>query len=516
MGITNKMKKYNLLLLPVILIISCNAKPASPEVRKSVLAGSWYSSDSGELASTIDTLLRKTETKKSLENPLILILPHAGYQYSGMVAAAGYNLIKNTNPGIIVLMAPSHHSYFHGCSTLCVDYYETPLGRVRVEKQIAKKLLEGKYFKTDNYAHRHEHAIEIHLPFLQRMFKNIIKERIGILPILVGDIDNDDAIKIAKAVIDVIGNRERPLIIVSTDFTHYGMRFNYVPFSSRSKDVLIKKLRDLDYGAIEAILKRDARGFSSYVNKTGITICGRNAIRIALSIPIEGFNSELIMYRTSGDVSGDYDNSVSYAAIALSGRIEYSKRNPGNELTLSDGDKRFLLSLARRNIQSIMLKKPLNIDESTVPPSCRIRRGAFVTLKIKDNLRGCIGYFEGVKPLYQAIIDNSFNAAFKDPRFLPLKKDEFSAVKIEISVLTEPRELDSINEIEIGRDGLIIDGGYSRGLLLPQVPVEWGWNREEFLIHTCRKARLPDYAWRGKNIKIYRFQATIFSEDDLR
>jgi AmmeMemoRadiSam system protein B/AmmeMemoRadiSam system protein A len=508
--------RKNIFLLSVILCISCNSKPASTEVRESALAGSWYSADSGVLASTIDNLLHKARGKKSLENPLILILPHAGYQYSGMVAAAGYNLIKNTTPDIIVLMAPSHHRYFRGCSTLCVDFYETPLGRVRVEKQIAKKLLEKNYFNTDRYAHKHEHSIEIHLPFLQRIFKERIEEDIGILPILVGEVDSEDAAKIAQAIIDVIRDKGRSLFIVSTDFTHYGKRFSYVPFSSRRKDVLIKKLRDLDYGAIETILKKDAGGFSEYVKKTGITICGRNPIKIALSIPIEEFKSEIIKYSTSGDLTGDYDNSVSYAAIALLGRIKYSRKNPESGFILSGKDKRFLLSLARRNIQAAVLHKALHPDKGKVPPFCRMKRGVFVTLKMHDNLRGCIGYVDGIKPLYQAVIDNSFNAAFRDPRFLPLQKDELRAIKIEISVLTEPREIDSINEIEIGRDGLIIGEGPSRGLLLPQVPVEWGWNREEFLMHTCRKARLPDNAWRDKNVRIYRFQAIVFSEDDIK
>lgn len=510
------MKENVLFLICIVLLISCNAQSASTEVRKSVLAGSWYSANPEVLAATIDNLLNKTVGKKPLKNPLMVILPHAGYQYSGMVAATGYNLIKNTQPDIIVIMAPSHHRYFRGCSTLGVDFYETPLGRVRVEKQMARKLLESYYFNTDSYAHRHEHAIEIHLPFLQRTFKERIKG-IGILPILVGEVDSEDAVKIAQALMNVVRNKSRPLFIVSTDFTHYGIRFSYVPFSSRRKDVLIKKLRELDYGAIETILKKDAEGFADYVKKTGITICGRNPIKIALSIPVAEFDSELIAYSTSGDITGDYDNSVSYAAIALRGRIAYSTKNPESRFTLTDKDKRFLLSLARRNIQSNVLhNRSLQLDRSKVPPCCTLKRGVFVTLKMHDDLRGCIGYVDGIKPIYQAVIDNSFNAAFRDPRFQPLRKDELRAVTIEISVLTEPREIDSINEIEIGRDGLIIGEGPSRGLLLPQVPVEWGWNREEFLIHTCRKARLPDNAWRDKKIRIYRFQAIVFSEGRMK
>ena len=510
------MKDKVLFLICIVLFISCNAKPASTEVRKSVLAGSWYSADSKALAATIDNLLDRAGATKPSKSPLMLILPHAGYQYSGMVAAKGYNLIRNSQPDIIVIMAPSHHRYFRGCSTLSVDFYETPLGRVRVEKQMARKLLESNYFNTDSYAHAHEHSIEIHLPFLQRIFRERIEKGIGILPILVGEVNSEDAAAIAQTIINAVKNKSRPLIIVSSDFTHYGVRFSYVPFSSRRKDVLIKKLRELDYGAIEKILKKDAEGFAHYVKKTGITICGRNPIKIALSIPVAEFESKLIAYGTSGDISGDYDNSVSYAAIALRGRVAYRTRNPEAGFTLTDKDKGFLLSLARRNIQSSLKNRPLHLDRSRVPPCCTLKRGVFVTLKKHNDLRGCIGYVDGIKPIYQAVIDNSFNAAFRDPRFQPLRRDELRAVTIEISVLTEPREIASINEIEIGRDGLIIGEGQSRGLLLPQVPVEWGWNREEFLIHTCRKARLPDYAWRDKSVRIYRFQAIVFSEEKMR
>ncbi len=504
--------KNALIPLLLLLFLSCNSKPAAQEVRKSVLAGSWYSAEPRKLAATIDTLLDKAPVKR-FEEPLLLILPHAGYQYSGMVAASGYRILRNAHPDIIVILAPSHHSFFHGCSILPVDYYETPLGTVRVEKEIAQKLLEMRLFSTERSAHRREHAIEIQLPFLQRLFADL-NNSAGILPILVGDIDNDEALAISKHIIDAIREKKKPLFIISTDFTHYGAQFGYVPFSGKGAE-FIKKLTNLDHGAIQSILDRDIEAFTRYVKRTGITICGKNPIKVALSLPIQNFSASLIGYDTSGNITGDYHHSVSYASIVFCGTISRTVKK--ETFTLTDADKRFLIDLARRNIQSVLFHNTfVRINKRAVPRTCQLNRGAFVTLKIRDKLRGCIGYLEGRKPLYQTIIENSYNAAFRDHRFHPVRQSELKDITIEISVLTEPEEIRSIDDIAVGRDGLIVRRGSLQGVLLPQVPLQWGWSREEFLVNTCRKASLPDDAWREKGTRIYRFQALVFNEHEMQ
>ncbi len=512
------MRLWFIINLALLITLFCNSK-TNPNVRQSALAGRWYSSQPSKLTSTIDNLLNKAGTKKKI-NPVLLIQPHAGYIYSGGVAAAGYNLVKSLSPDVIIIIAPTHYSSFHGCSILPVDFYETPLGRVKVDKASVKKLLKESLFKTDNYAHREEHSIEIHLPFLQRIYGKRLENTIPVVPIIVGDISRDDAKKIASVIIRSMGNRKSPLFIISSDFTHYGARFNYLPFKSSDKSVIKRMIRNLDFGAIDMILKKDLSGFCGYLKKTGATICGRNPIKIALALSMKDFKAELITYDTSANITGDFNNSVSYASISFSGKIQSGAHNeagsvPNTNFKLSGKDKKFLLNLARTNIESLLRKnKNVEIKSDSVPQNCRYETGVFVTLKKKGHLRGCIGYVIGRKPLFEAVINNSYNAAFKDPRFPSLKNNELADIKIEISVLTVPEKIKSVDEISVGRDGLIIEQDYHKGLLLPQVPVEWGWNKEEFLIHTCRKAGLSDYAWKH-GAKIYRFEAIVFGEDSI-
>lgn len=511
------MKRNIIIKTAILLVLFCDAD-SHPVIRPSALAGKWYASGSAGLASEIDTLLKKSKPEKTeAAKPSLLILPHAGYPYSGMVAAAGYNTVRNITPDLIVIIGTSHHSYYHGCSIQPVDYYETPLGRIKVEKDMALSLLREPLFHTEKNIHDMEHSIEIQIPFLQRMFRDATRDKICLLPILAGDFTEEEATLIADSIAKTVAAKKNPLFIISSDFTHYGPNFDYTPFTGSGK-VLNKKINELDSGAINLILRKDVKGFYDYIRRTGATICGRNSIAIALSLPFTGFKSHLIAYDTSGNITGDFSNSVSYAAISFSGTIARentdSKRSKSMKYNLSDDEKKFLLNIARKNITSLLSTgKSAEIDPAAVSENCRANTGVFVTLKKKGDLRGCIGYVQGIKPLYEAVIDNSYNAAFQDPRFPALKKSEFDNVSIEISVLTVPEPVKSVDEIEVGRDGLIMEKGFSRGLLLPQVPVEWGWTRDEFLSHTCTKAGLPPDEWKH-GAKIYKFQAIVFGEGE--
>ncbi len=500
------------LFVPFIAVALACSSPGEGQTQRSILAGTWYPADRASLSAMLDALLKSAGNVKPEFDPTLLILPHAGYAYSGKVAAQGYARLKLMNPGIIVIIAPSHYGFFHGCSVMPLEYHETPLGRVRIAREAILELKKSPLFSTNSPAHRQEHAVEIHLPFLQTIYGARMDCDIHVLPILVGNINPSGAADASFAIIKAIRGRPRPLFIVSTDFTHYGGSFGYIPFTYTDKSILRKKLRELDTGAIELILKKDIDGFSRYCETTGATICGRNPLVLAMSL-FKSYEARLLDYRTSGDVTGDYVNTVSYAAIAVHGIL---KNIPGADGTsdnsFSGDEKKFLLSLARRSIHARLYEgKSLDIDISKVPGNCRLPSGAFVTLKINGRLRGCIGNTGAEKPLYRTVLENACNAAFEDPRFSPLAKTEFSRINIEISVLTPPLPISSPEDVVVGRDGLIVEMGRTRGLLLPQVPVEWGWGREEFLIQTCRKAGLPDYAWR-RGARLYAFQAIVFGE----
>ena len=511
-------------ILFLIILISpgfllCTEKESTATVKKSVIAGKWYSSDPAELSEQIDSLLRDAFAEKSCNSPLFVVVPHAGYQYSGKTAAAGYRRIGTAgksyiNPELIVIIGPSHYKSYRGCSTILVDYMETPLGKIRVNRKIAEKLLSDKLFKNDPSAFDREHSIEIQLPFLQRIFGDKMSGSIQILPILAGELDDNEARLVAGKITSVISIK-RSFIIVSSDFTHYGPYFGYLPFKHTGRSTP-GKIKKLDSGAIDHILKKDNKGFSDYINKTGITICGRNAIRLILSLPVRDFKAQSVYYDTSGNITGDYTNSVSYASILACGTLTGVKESPVNEGILTIEEKKVLLKSARDNISSWLTKGTgIKVPEN-IPAGCKLKRGAFVTLKKHGELRGCIGYILSEKSLIQTVLDNSYNAAFRDSRFTPVRPEELKDISIEISVLTEPEPVRSIDEIKTGVHGLIVEKGRHRGLLLPQVVTEQGWDLETFLSHTCLKAGLPEDSWKDRSTKIYRFEAIVFSEDNIK
>lgn len=513
-----KMKNIIIIITVVLISISCSPKETSAKIKKSNLAGTWFSSNAEELKGQIDALLSSTGARAGIQHPLVLILPHAGYVYSGKTAAAGYRTIgapgKNIiHPNLIIILGPSHHTALNGCAVLAMDFYETPLGKVKINNDIAQKLA-GDLIKDNPEAFEKEHSLEIHLPFLQRIFGDKLKGDIQILPILVGEMSIADAKKTAELIASAVSGT-RPLFIVSSDFTHYGPRFAYQPFRSGTKEVLAKQIEALDSGAIDFILKKDLAGFEGYVEKTGATICGRNPIKVAMALPVENFKAEKIMYDTSGHITGDYTNSVSYTALCFAGALQGTAReNEGGMDLLTNEDKKFLLKIARENIASWLVKRRgVAIFPTDVPKNCHLIRGGFVTLKKNGHLRGCIGYVSGTKSIIKTVLDNSYNAAFKDPRFDPLQPDELKDVTIEISILTEPGIVKSIEEIKTGRDGLIMEQGMNRGLLLPQVATEQGWDRNTFLDQTCVKAGMSPGCWKDSDTKIFRFQAIVFGED---
>jgi MEMO1 family protein len=493
-------------ILFISLVPSCGSS-ATPEVRPPFLAGTWYPSEKSELSVTIASYLSKAMPPGLTHRPLVAVLPHAGYVYSGSTAAWGYKSLASARPDLIVIIGPSHRTAFPGCSVHEIDYYETPLGKVKVAREIAEKLSREPGFTKAQSAFMQEHCIEIQLPFLQSIYGERMERDCPILPVLAGTIDQATIPAIARALARYIAPAREPLVIVSSDFTHYGPRFGYLPFPGGAG--IQDRLHRLDKGAIDCILKKDGKCLSGYAEKTGITACGLNPLLIALSLPMEMGEARLLKYDTSCNVTGECDDSVSYAAIIIEGG---SAQATAAAINIPQGDRAFLLALARNNIRSHLASgHTVAVRESSLPASCRERRGVFVTLTSRGDLRGCIGTITGTVPLWRGVIDNSYNAAFSDPRFPPLGPDELSSVRIEISVLTEPRIISSPGEIVVGRDGIIIEMGGRRGLLLPQVAMEYGWSVEEFLAHACRKAGLPDDAWR-RGAVIYTFQALVFGE----
>ncbi len=277
---------------------------------------------------------------------------------------------------------------------------------------------------------------------------------------------------------------------------------------------------NLDNGAINEIINYNYEAFDNYIKQTGATICGRNPINLLLRT-LKAYNKNvkgvLINYYTSGDVINDYTNSVSYATIGFyQDTNENKEKKEVKQNSLNENEKKLLLKLARESIKYYFEHEKLmiiNEKEINLTPALKEIRGAFVTLKINNNLRGCIGHIQGIQELYKDVIENAVNAAFNDPRFMPLSPEELQKVEIEISALTPPEKIDSIDDILIGKHGLIIKKSYNSGVFLPQVPVEQGWNKIQYLENLCYKAGLKkdDY----KQADLYVFTAEVFSEKEL-
>lgn len=498
----------------VLFIPSCTRAQNKTMVRPSALAGSWYPADKDSLKKAITGYLQPASAQKSNNDvspyrTVALIEPHAGYAYSGKAAASGYNLIKGRHYKRVIILAPSHYAYFRGISLSPADYFETPLGRVPVDRNACGILLKKSGFSSDAGAHSKEHSIEIQLPFLQSVLEDF-----KIVPLLVGEVNGREYQTFAESIKPIID--DETLLVASSDFTHYGSRFGYVPF----RENIAENLNRLDMGAEGFILKKDAEGFVKYFEDTGITVCGRKPIAILLNLLDEQSSGRLLSYYTSGDVTGDYNNSVSYAATIFYEPEKREKEEKQKDVIryLSDEEKKTLIKIAREVLTRYLSGESADdrfLDTFNITEKLKEERGVFVTLTKRSMLRGCIGYVRGVGPLYQAVRDNTINAASRDPRFEPVKPDEGKECDIEISVLTVPEAMSDVMDFEIGRHGLIIEKGWSRGLLLPQVPVEYGWDKITFLKQLSEKAGLPPDAYKS-GAKMWRFEAQIFSEDEFK
>lgn len=300
--------------VPLVLLLAFIWLPAlafSASVRPPILAGTWYKGTKNALIDQVDSFLEKVKLPKGLASPVALISPHAGYVYSGQTAAYGFQAIKDLDFHRVIVLAPSHRVPFHGLSIADVDYYKTPIGRIPVDRKACRSLLPKPIFSSLKQVHKHEHSLEIQLPFVQRVLKNWT-----LVPIVVGDLKREEYDQAAAEISKLMDSKT--LLVASSDFTHYGPRFGYVPF----RDRIPENLHRLDHGAIQKILSKDFEGFIDYCEKTGITICGFRPIGILLNVIPKNAKGQLLNYDTSGRILNDYRNSVSYVSILFSKPIE--------------------------------------------------------------------------------------------------------------------------------------------------------------------------------------------------
>ncbi len=474
------------------------APPAELKVRPAALAGSWYPADAGELRRSIRRFLDAAEDS-GVARPMALIAPHAGHRYSGATAGFAYRLLRGQAFRRVFVLAPNHRAGFlKGAAVPQVDVFETPLGRVPLDAEALAALRESPLVVANDRFHQQEHAIEIQLPFLQEA----LAPGFQLVPIVVGEVDLAAAQALAAALRPLVCAED--LVIVSSDFTHYGASYGYLPF----REDVEKQLETLDMGAFEALRSGSAEELARYRDTTGITMCGIHPALVLLSLLPAGVECRLLRYDTSGRLTSDFSMSVSYLAISFSG--------PGwpaaQQEFLGPVQQEQALGLARRTLESVVRTGEFpQAADAGLDALFDLERAVFVTLKKHGELRGCIGNTRPIGTLEQSIIARTVSAAQHDPRFPPVTEEELPAITIEISVLTLPRAVSSADEIVIGRDGVILTKGPRSAVFLPQVAPEQGWSREEMLDQLSRKAGLAAGAWReGARFEV--FQAQVFGE----
>jgi len=478
----------------LVLIFFCTQPSftyaSTAEIKTAEFAGQFYPSGKKELTALLSGYAKSVVTPVLKGDILTIIVPHAGYGYSGKVAFSAYNLMRNKPYRTVVIMGPSHHYPFSGFSVFAKGAFSTPLGELKVDQAFARQLIgknEDAFF--DAAAFKGEHSVEVQLPFLQSALNNF-----QIVPVVVGDVTLDNCKEFARLLKDAIGLREDVLIVASTDMYH-----GYSPKEAEESD-------NLTLG----VLKRmDAQALYYGLREGSLQLCGGFAVVTALILSKEmGYNNfEVLSQTNSAQVTGNNkvgDWVVGYAAGAV-----YRKED---RLMLSASEKKRLLEIARSTIETYLKTGKLPEVKANEPNLLK-PGGAFVTLNEKGQLRGCIGNMSATTPLYITVRDMAIAAATEDPRFTSLKADELSKIKIEVSVLSPFEKVNSASEIQLGTHGVLVRRGFRSGVFLPQVATETGWSKEEFLTNLCvQKAGLEANAWKDKTTEIYIFSAQVFSE----
>jgi len=481
MSATVKKTKEAIFLLIIIggLFLSIFAQG----IRNPIWAGKFYQAQPDLLSSQLDTFLAQDQKNTPSGQIVAITVPHAGYVYSGHVAAAAYSLIRDQDYKTVVVIGPSHYYGFKGCSIYLRGGYKTPLGIAVVDEELAAKIAKASGFTYIPKAHQQEHSIEVQIPFIQKTLPQA-----KIVPIVMGYQTEKTITRLAKALVEALP-ADKVLVIASTDLSHFYSRDK----ANKTDAQTISLIQNFK---INTLLKKIER-------RENIMCGGGPVISTLLYARKKGpAKVKALKYSDSSQAGTSPDRVVGYLAAAVYLETSHSK------FSLSSSEKKELIRLAQSAIENFTLeKKILNYqpqDTKLLTP-----KGVFVTIKKEGRLRGCIGFIQPVLPLYKAVIQSAIYAACRDPRFPPLSPNELNHLEIEISVLSPLKKISNPHLVTVGQHGLLIAKGEKRGVLLPQVPVENNWSRTVFLEQACRKAGLPKDIWKH-GAEIFVFEAVVF------
>ena len=497
------------------VVLGCAARPApdlvpSLPVREPAFAGQFYPSDPAKLRAAIDGFLHDALERPSA-TPVAIVVPHAGYIYSGQIAADAYRVLKGACPDIVVILGANHTG--RGYREMAVfdgAGFRTPLGTARIDRALASALVEaGAGAVFDNAAHDGEHSIEVQVPFIQRSCPAA-----AIVPIVVGETDPDTAARFGRSVARVLAGR-RAVIVASSDLSHYPPQ---------------ETARDVDQRTLAAIASLDPARLTAAVQDTmtapprnAVTCaCGEGAVRVAMEAArgLGATRGSVISYANSADtLAGEPDRVVGYGAVVLEGGSLTMNdaglmgrpliSNPAGPLAVDD--QRQLLTLARETITRYLATETLPLPRGGSPRLDQAR-GVFVTLRKRGELRGCVGQVQAQAPLRRQAALMAFQAAFRDSRFPPVRADELSEIEVEVSVLTPMQPIADPASVVLGRDGVVLRVGDRSAVFLPEIAVEQRWTLDQLLDNLALKAGLPVKAWTQKNAQFFVFQAEAFTE----
>ncbi|HEX2969217.1 MAG TPA: AmmeMemoRadiSam system protein B [Bacteroidales bacterium] len=458
--------------------------------RQPVAAGRFYSADKTTLKNDLEGFFR--ECKKSDGDNVVraIIVPHAGYVFSGKTAASAYYSIpSDATFNNIFIIGSSHVMSFDGASVYNIGDYITPLGKVAVNRELADKLIkDNNVFNYPVTAHIQEHSIEVQIPFIQYHFKHQAK----IVPIIIGTQKEGTLRKIAEALKPYFTKEN--LFIISSDFSHYPGYRDAVEADKRTALGIMTGKPSLFLNSLE---QNEQKHFKGLVTSMCGWTSGLTLLYLAEDAGNLGYN--LIDYTNSGDSSyGSKDEVVGYNAISLTEKVE------SREFSFTESEKEQLFTLAKNSVKAKLDNTVYKPVISALSPKLSEPMGVFVTLKIDGALRGCIGRFISSEPLYEVVQASAVSSAFEDPRFPPLTRKEFEKTDFEITVLGPLKRIKSIDELILGKHGIYMRKDMRSGTMLPQVATENGWTKEQFLGYTARdKAGIGWEGWKDAELYIY-------------
>ena len=484
------------ILLSVILSIMV-------QIHQPAVAGQFYPADAETLTAIVEGFLDSASTRA--DRPVqAVIVPHAGYVFSGAVAAEAY---AGISPAAvyerIFIIGPGHREAFRGAAVDgSSEVYSMPLGDVSVDTRTCLELAAAdSVFHNRRKPFEKEHCLEVQIPFLQVRLKRMPP----IVPVIISSVDGNDLGRIVRVLKPYF--TQENLFVISSDFSHYPSYDDACKVDRATGDAILS-------GSVEEFLNTLLDNARQRIPGLATSACGQLPIA-ALLMMMEGREDLEIRhldYRNSGDSQyGDKDGVVGYHAFTVVYKEPVRQEDSESGFALTDQEKAILLETARRSIETAFEGKYWLPSDTQLTQTLKAECGAFVTLHLHGRLRGCIGNIVGVRPLYKTVAEMARAAAFEDDRFRPLTREELEQVHIEISVLSPLRQISSPDELVLGRDGVLMVKDGRSGTFLPQVADETGWTREEFLGHCARdKAGIGWNGW--KDADLYVYQAEVFDE----